>query len=94
VTEPQHIRWWNLREAYRAVFRRNDRAPRWTRPVLADLKDFCAPDSVPLRVGKDGHTDMYQTGIVAGRLEVWHRVQQVLNLSDDDLNRMKEIENE
>lgn len=87
------LKWWRIRDAYRELFHRNTRELGKIYPALTDLREFCAPDTVPLRVGKDGHTDLYQTGIVAGRQEVWHRVCQTLALTDEQLERLKEIEN-
>jgi hypothetical protein len=38
--------------------------------------------------------DPIATGIVIGRLEVWHRIAQNLHLSDADLYKMMESQND
>lgn len=90
----QYLRWWNLREAYRSVFRRGERYPRMTKAVLDDLKEFCRADSTSIVVAKDGHIDTHATAVCEGRREVYLRIIATLNLSDEDLQRMKELENE
>lgn len=92
MIESQYFRWWNLREAYRAVFRGKP-APQHVKTLLDDLREFCRADQSCIVVGKDGHIDTHATAVAEGRREVFLRIQQTLNLSDDALNRMKEIEN-
>lgn len=92
MSESQHIRWWNLREAYRAVFRRNA-TPQQTKTVIDDLAEFCRASESCIVIGRDGHIDTHATAVCEGRREVFLRIQQTLNLSDDALIRMKELEN-
>lgn len=86
--------WWNLRNAARALFWHGERDPKAIRPILDELREFCHADSVPLAVDRNGATDLYQTGIIAGRLETWRRIQMILNLTDDQLNAMEKPSNE
>jgi hypothetical protein len=74
------------RSHYRAVFH-----PSASRDaVLADLARFCRADRIPIVLGKDGHTDIYATGIEAGRQEVLKRILAHLDVDDSQLLRMKE----
>lgn len=90
----QYLRWWNLRNAYRSLFERNERKRDQIRLVLDDLKDFCRAESTSIVVAKDGHIDTHATAVCEGRREVYLRIVATLNLSDSDLQRMKELENE
>ena len=77
---------WNKRKAYRAVFGSKDGMA-----VLADLRDFCRADSSCVVVGKDGKIDTHATVLAEGRREVWLRMTETLNLTDEQLARLKEI---
>jgi hypothetical protein len=45
-------------------------------------------------VAKDGHIDTHATALAEGRREVFLRITQTLNLSDETLRRFKEQEND
>jgi hypothetical protein len=88
-----YLRFWNLRNAYRAVFRTESTLPAHTKPVLDDLREFCRADTSCVVVAKDGRIDTHATAVAEGRREVWLRIIQTLNLSDETLMKMKENEN-
>lgn len=88
------VRWWNLRESYRALFIRNAAEERHQRDVMKDLREYCNHGTLPIATSKDGVTDMYQTGKLHGRQEVLLYLQQILDLDDATLLRMKEMEDE
>lgn len=76
------------RQAYRHVFNKEDRA---VADVLADLSKFCRATTTPAVVSPVTQTmDPMATGILIGRLEVWHRISQNIHLSDADLYKMVE----
>lgn len=50
--------------------------------VLADLAKFCRAHA------STGHPDPYAAARLDGRREVWLRIQQHLNLSDEELWRL------
>jgi hypothetical protein len=79
-------RLWNRRNHYRAVFR-SDSGMR----VLADLREFCRADASCVVVGKDGKIDTHATVLAEGRREVWLRITEVLNLTDEQLLKLKEM---
>jgi hypothetical protein len=89
-----YLRFWNLRAAYRAVFRKHSTDPRHLRPVLDDLREFCRADTSCVVVAKDGRIDTHATAVAEGRREVWLRITQTLNLSDETLQAMKDNEHE
>lgn len=60
------------------------------RAVLADLKRFCRWGQNPMVLGLDRHTDLYATGVAAGRQEVFQRIIGHLEVDDADLLRLKE----
>ena len=74
------------RSHYRALFQPG----RSRDAVLADLARFCRADKIPMVVAKDGHTDIYATGVEAGRQEVLKRILAHLDVDDSQLLRMKE----
>lgn len=77
------------RQAYRAVFKPGVA----TDIVLADLRKFCRASSTPAVASPVSRTiDPIATGIAIGRLEVWHRIAQNLNLSDADLYKYVEMQ--
>jgi hypothetical protein len=59
------------------------------REVLADLKRFCHAIEPSIVVG-NGQTDVYATGMRAGRQEVFWRIAGHLNLDDAQLLNLKE----
>lgn len=89
-----HIKFWRLRERYRAVFQRGSRADEDLGPVLNDLREFCRADTSCVVVGKDGHIDTHATAVAEGRREVWLRIVQTLRLTDMDLERLKGVNDE
>lgn len=90
----QYVRWWNLREAYRAVFHRGTPSPVEMERLLDDLREFCRADQTCIVVAKDGHIDTHATAVAEGRREVFLRIQATLNLTDQSLLKMKELEDE
>lgn len=58
--------------------------------VLADLRRFCKAGEPPLVLGRDGQTDVYATGMAAGRQEVFWRIAHHLHLDDAKLLQLKE----
>lgn len=89
-----YLRFWNLRNAYRAVFRAESTDIRHTKPVLEDLREFCRADTSCVVVAKDGRIDTHATAVAEGRREVFLRIMQTLNLTDEVLQKMKESEHE
>lgn len=79
-------RFWNRRKAYRDVFG-NEAGTR----VLADLRGFCCADSSCVVVGKDGKIDTHATVLAEGRREVFLRIIETLNLTDEQLLKLREI---
>lgn len=80
------------RQAYRAVFLVDDKNLHGAaETVLTDLRTFCKATTTPAVVSPgSGAIDPIATGIVIGRLEVWHRITQNLRLSDEDLYKLAE----
>lgn len=80
------------RQAYRRVFNMEDRDVQM---VLADLRRFCG-DSAPLvRVSPVSRVvDPNATLVAAGRLEVWQRIREFLNITDADLVKLQERQEE
>ena len=58
--------------------------------VLQDLRKFCRAGEPALVLGRDGQTDVYATGMVAGRQEVFWRIASHLHLDDAQLLKLKE----
>jgi hypothetical protein len=79
-------RLWNRRRDYRAVFD-TDEGQR----VLADLRGFCRVDSTCVIVGKDGKIDTHATMVAEGRREVFLRIVEILRLTDEQLHKLKEM---
>lgn len=88
------LKFWNLREHYRALFWRGDAGEAHVRAMINDLREFCRADQSCVVVGKDGRIDTHATAVAEGRREVWLRITQTLNLSDETLQRFKEQEND
>jgi len=61
-------------QAYRQTF-----AGGYSRKVLTDLAKFCRANESTF------HTDPRVEGVLQGRREVWLRVTQHLNLTEDEL---------
>jgi hypothetical protein len=78
---------WNKRNAYKRVFGTADGLQ-----VLGDLRDFCHAGSSCVVVGKNGQVDTHATMIAEGRREVFLRIIETLNLTDEQLLKLKEIE--
>jgi hypothetical protein len=53
--------------------------------VLIDLADFCRANEAPVHIDANGRVDTERSMILIGRLEVWHRIQQRLNLTPQQL---------
>lgn len=75
------------RSHYRAVFQSTGQSGR---VVLADLRRFCRAGEPPLVIGRDGQTDVFATGMAAGRQEVFWRIAHHLHLDDAKLLELKE----
>jgi hypothetical protein len=88
------LKFWNLRERFRDVFWRHSRKPEDVKTVLEDLREFCRADVSCVVVAKDGRIDTHATAVAEGRREVYLRIMQQLNLSDEVLNKMKEHEDD
>lgn len=73
------------RSYYRAVF---NNVPG--NAVLADLRRFCRAGEPALTTAQDGHTDIYATGMAAGRQEVFWRIVHHLDLDDTKILQLKE----
>jgi DNA-binding transcriptional regulator/RsmH inhibitor MraZ len=58
--------------------------------VLNDLRKFCGADSSSIRIGSTGNIDPLAMAVAEGRREVWLRIQAQLHLSEQDLERLKE----
>lgn len=67
---------WARRHAYRAVF---DIQGTRTEDVLRDLAKFCRAHA------STAHLDPHMAARLDGRREVWLRIQQHLQLTDDQL---------
>ena len=76
------------RSHYRATFKPGAS----TDAVLADLKRFCRWGKAPCVRGADGHTDSYQTGVEAGRQEVFLRIVGHLDVDDAQLLKLQEAD--
>lgn len=87
-------RWWNLRHAFRAVFRQGQRDLPLVKTVLDDLREFCRADQSCIVVAKDGHIDTHATAVAEGRREVYLRILATLSISDETLHNMKELDND
>lgn len=84
------LKFWNLRESARAVFQRGKATPKQARPILDELREFCRADVSCVVVAKDGRIDTHATAVAEGRREVWLKITQILALSDEQINRLKE----
>lgn len=84
------------RTAYRVLFLLKDgNLTVAGKGVLSDLRSFCRATSTPAVVSQQsGVIDPIATGIAIGRLEVWHRIVQHLHVSDADLYKLVEENDE
>lgn len=74
------------RSHYRLVFMQTGASGE---AVLADLRRFCKAGEPALQLG-NGSTDIYATGMIAGRQEVFWRIASHLHLDDAQLLKLKE----
>ena len=81
----QALRILKRRQHYRHTF--ETPSGKWS---LADLRRFCKATEVPIVLGKDGHTDLYASGVAAGRQEVFWYIAKHLNLDDSQLTKLTE----
>lgn len=90
-----YLKFFNLRAKFRALFWHGQRGKDDANVagVLANLREFCRADSSCVVIGKDGRVDTHATAVAEGRREVYLRITQTLNLSDETLAKMKEQEN-
>ena len=81
------------RTAYRHTFMPGGNMTVATSDVLTDLRRFCRGTATPAVVSPITQTiDPVGTGIAIGRQEVWHRICQHLHVSDSDLYRLVDRE--
>jgi len=62
--------------------------------VLKDLRKFCNVDASTVRVSSTGNIDALAMAVAEGRREVWLRIQAQLNLSEIDLEKIKEYQDD
>lgn len=83
------------RMAYRHTFMPGGVLGTASELVLSDLRRFCRATTTPMVVSpQSGMVDPIATGVAIGRLEVWHRIQQHLHVSDADLYKLVEQQEE
>ncbi len=92
--ESQFHRWLNLKRLYRSIFLQGNRERSNIDGLLNDLKEFCYAEKSCVIVGKSGMVDTHASLLAEGRREVYLRIQSILNLSDEAINKMKELEHE
>ena len=86
VMDAMRQRIFRKRMAYRALFNVDTPAAYI---VMSDLRTFCRATSTPAIVSlTTQNIDPIATGIAIGRLEVWHRIAQNIHLSDADLYKL------
>lgn len=85
------LKWWNKREAFRRIFWFGQRAEPDVAALLADLRQFCRADTPCVYFDKEGRIDTHMTALLEGRREVFLRIVSTLRLTDEELQRMKEI---
>lgn len=78
-----------MRKAFRALVGGDVNAGRL---ALDDLSEFCRADRSCVVFGKDGRVDTHATAVAEGRREVFLRIQQMLNLTDAQLNKLRNDE--
>jgi hypothetical protein len=78
-----------VKRAYQAVFfAPNGDTPDAQRRVLSDIVKFCAAGRSPVVFDPSGKVDADATLVAVGRQEVWHHINQVLNIPDRDIVRL------
>ena len=75
----------NRKSHYREIF--NSRSGK---VVLSDLRRFCRATEPTIVVASNGQTDVFATGMAAGRQEVFWRIANHLSLDDSQLLKLKE----
>lgn len=75
------------RSHYRETFKQGSASAQF---VLGDLRRFCKIGEPVLSIGANGQTDIYATGMAAGRQEVFLRIVAHLHLDDAQLLKLKE----
>jgi hypothetical protein len=93
-------KWWNQRQAYRQTFERGDWIDAEGQPtvharrVLATLKEFCRYSETCVVIGKNGQYDTHATAVAEGRREVLLLIQHTLGLTDEQLFRLRNPDEE
>lgn len=82
----QYLRFLNLRSAYRSLTAGDIKAGKL---ALDDLAEFCRADRSCVAIGKDGRVDTHATAVAEGRREAFLKIQQMLNLTDAQLLRLR-----
>lgn len=83
------------RAAYRAVFQPGDKLSSAAEVVLSDLRQFCrATVSTTVVSPVSGMVDPIASGQAEGRREVFNRIRQYLDISDADMYRLVNRDND
>ena len=78
-----------IKQAYQATFfAPNGDTPDAQRLVLSDIVRYCAAGRSPVVFAADGSVDPNATLVAVGRQEVWHHINQILNIPDRDIVRL------
>ena len=56
--------------------------------VVAAMAQFCAAGRSPVCFGSDGRVDERATMVAIGRQEVWHWMNQLLGIPDQEVARL------
>lgn len=89
-------RLWNVRESFRAIFQRGQvrnesgELTQHAGRVLSSLRKFCRVDKSCVQFAKDGSVDTHLTMVVEGRRECWLEIVRVLEVTDEELLKIKE----
>ncbi len=75
------------RSHYRAVF-----SGQSGDVVLADLRRFSRYGEPPLVLDNNNATDMYATGMMAGRQDMFSRIINHLHLNEEQVLKLREVE--
>lgn len=88
------LKYFNLRERLRSLFRRGEHGIDGVNvaALLGDLRDFCCYGRSTVVVNKQGVYDPLATAHNEGKREVYLRIIANLDLSDEALNKLKELE--
>jgi hypothetical protein len=62
------------------------------RLAIENLREFCRADMSCIQPGADGRVDTYATAVNEGRREVYLKIQQMLNLTDEKIMEMRKRE--